>query len=214
MIKIDFHIHTSRYSACSSVNASQLVIAAEKRGIDVLILTEHDCFWDKSELEAIQHLSPKVTVLNGVEISARKCHVLAYGLPEDYHFKEGLSAEELFKDLSAFKDAALIPAHPYRFGKALGDLIKPYSYDALEGFSLNTTEEASCGAEGLSEKKKLPLLAASDLHFLGDFGKYWSETEEKIEKMEDFVYALKEKKVTLPSFLQKKIKERKTSAKE
>ncbi len=205
MFKIDFHIHTSRYSACSSVNASQLVIEAEKRGIDLLIFTEHDCFWEKAELEAIQHLSKKVRVLNGVEISAYKCHLLVYGLSTDYRFKDGLSAEKLFNDLERYKDdIAIIPAHPYRFGKDFGDQIKSHSYCALEGFSLNSSDEASKMAKELAKEKGLPLLAASDLHFLGDFGKYWSETEEKIETMKDFVNALKNQAIVSPSSMAKR----------
>ncbi|MBF0274964.1 MAG: PHP domain-containing protein [Nitrospinae bacterium] len=205
MYKIDFHIHTRNYSACSSVEPEAVVKEAESLGIDVLIFTEHDVMWKKEELEAINFISPKVTVLNGIEVSTRQGHMLLFGVEEGYEADRYQSIEQFFYSLRGKKELLVIPAHPYRFSSAHGEMLRGYDFDALECYSLNSNLSATAQAIELARIKKVPALATSDLHDIEKFGKYWSETKVNIKSMKDFIKAVKKGKVFTPDVIVEKL---------
>ena len=45
-MRIDLHTHTSALSFDSNIAPQELVRLAKKRGLDGLVLTEHDRIWD------------------------------------------------------------------------------------------------------------------------------------------------------------------------
>ena len=42
---VDIHIHTSRYSECSSLHPIDMAVAAKEAGLDGICLTEHQTVW-------------------------------------------------------------------------------------------------------------------------------------------------------------------------
>ena len=78
---IDLHCHTRVHSACSALTPEALIRAARARGLDGVVLTEHDALWP---LDAVEQLSREFSflVLRGVEATTDAGHVLVYGLSE------------------------------------------------------------------------------------------------------------------------------------
>ena len=54
MISIDLHVHTSRYSFCSHISPEELIRLAPERGIDGIVITEHDWQWTNEEIKNLQ----------------------------------------------------------------------------------------------------------------------------------------------------------------
>src|SRR5271165_2341377 len=80
-MKIDHHIHTSRYSPDSSIDPAELLEHACEIGLDGIVITEHDYQWQADELAELAARAPSLRVFSGAEISAREGHFLVYGLP-------------------------------------------------------------------------------------------------------------------------------------
>ena len=78
-MKIDHHIHTSRYSPDSSIDPIKLVERASSVGLDAVVITEHDYQWQADELAVLGARAPALRVFSGAEISAREGHFLVYG---------------------------------------------------------------------------------------------------------------------------------------
>src|SRR5262245_34088451 len=81
-MSVDLHTHSDRSDG--TLSPSELVRHAASVGVDVLALTDHDCFegWDEAAKAAAEH---GVTLVRGIEISCRfhgqSVHLLGY-LPD------------------------------------------------------------------------------------------------------------------------------------
>ena len=76
---IDMHTHTSVYSTDSNLLPHEALARAAERGIDGVILTEHDVVW-AAERAARLAEQVGIVVLPGVEVTTELGHVLVYGL--------------------------------------------------------------------------------------------------------------------------------------
>jgi len=52
-LMVDIHVHTRRFSPCSTVDPEQLIDQAVRAGLDGVVVTEHGCQWDQAELDAL-----------------------------------------------------------------------------------------------------------------------------------------------------------------
>jgi len=81
-VRIDLHTHSDRSDGTLSPTA--LVRHAEERGLDVLALTDHDCFAGWAEAARAAEGTP-ITLVRGIEVSCRlaghSVHLLGY-LPD------------------------------------------------------------------------------------------------------------------------------------
>ena len=81
-MRIDLHTHSDRSDG--TLTPSELLRHAAEVGVDVLAITDHDCFegWDEALEAAIEH---RVALVRGIEISCRyagqSVHLLGY-LPD------------------------------------------------------------------------------------------------------------------------------------
>ena len=53
------------------------------RGIDAVVITEHDAQWSSYEVEGLQAQFPQLLVLRGIEVSTEEGHALMYGAPDE-----------------------------------------------------------------------------------------------------------------------------------
>lgn len=87
MLKIDLHLHTT--ASDGSDTPAELLALAQKKGLDVISITDHDTL--AGSLEAIKMPYNGVKVITGIEFSCHfgddsgfDCHILGYGFdPED-----------------------------------------------------------------------------------------------------------------------------------
>ena len=69
MKKFDMHVHT-RYSLDNYAEPEDMIVAAIARGLDGIVITEHDSFPDFEEIEKLRRkYYGKLTVLLGMEFS-------------------------------------------------------------------------------------------------------------------------------------------------
>ncbi len=117
-MKIDHHLHTSRYSPDSEIDPIKLVKHASKIGLDGLVITEHDYQWEPDELAELADRAAPLVVFSGAEISAREGHFLVYGLPTIDEAPPGIALADLLKVVRSHH-AAIVAAHPFRWDQPL-----------------------------------------------------------------------------------------------
>ena len=143
-MKIDHHLHTTRYSPDSIIEPQELIERAHEFGLDGVVITEHDVQWPEYELAELAEAGRKqnVFVLSGAEISAQEGHFLVYGLPDLKETPVGITLHELLTVVKRH-GAAIIAAHPFRWDQDFEAILAAHGsvFDALELVSNNVTTE-------------------------------------------------------------------------
>ena len=177
---IDLHVHTVLGSTDSSVEPEALGPAMARRGLNGVLLTEHDRVVTQPEVTAVRRLVPGL-VLAATEWSTDLGHILVLGLerrPPGLHKAEELRAHVLKHG------GFMIAAHPFRYflqpwhfrHEALPSERRNFSLDqaaalplfrlvdAVETLNGNTTDEENRLAGAVAERLGLPQTGGSDAH--------------------------------------------------
>ena len=195
MAKIDHHVHTSRYSPDSDISPGQLVEAARRAGLDVVVITEHDHQWERDELAELNREAGGLVVLSGAEISASEGHFLVYGLPNLDEVPAGVGLAELLATVERH-GAAVVAAHPFRWDQDFEAIVERHGavFDGIELVSNNVTRETRTLAEALLKRRPMMATGSSDGHQSGVVGCYFTEFPGDVKTIVDFVAALKDGK--------------------
>jgi predicted metal-dependent phosphoesterase TrpH len=200
-IKIDIHCHTAKYSPCSEQPAEDMIEAGIRRGLDGIVITEHNLLWKKEALLKLQEKYPDILILNGVELTVSTYpssgydtyDILLYGLPQDYEIPPGrLTVEKTF-DMFEPEGCAFVLAHPFRFSQTMkisDDTLR--RFHAIEIDSSNFTSHTSTLSMALSERLNIAGTTASDSHSTKTTGLWYIETP-RISTMEEFVQVLRKR---------------------
>ncbi len=210
-IKIDIHCHTSRYSGCSIQTPEDAVETAIRRGLDGIVITEHEILWRKEELENLKQKYPGFLILNGMEYSAASYDMLIYGLSQDFSiidFPEvdkkidtnffgkihnAPEVEKVFDYCEKFGCAFILP-HPFRFNPEMKLSDKTLRrFHGIEVDSSNFHDKDRNLAMKLAQKYKIPAVTASDSHSTKTIGLWYIEIPE-VKNMKDFVRIIKQGK--------------------
>ena len=191
MAKVDHHVHTSRHSPDSVIDPTDLVREARARGLDAVVITEHDHQWSAGELAELNAQSEGLVVLSGAEVSAREGHFLVYGLPDLAEVEPGVSLGDLIKVVRQHQ-AAIVAAHPFRWEQDFPALIAQHGpvFDGVELVSNNVTPETRKLTERALQATPMPATGSSDGHVPAAVGCYYTEFPGTIRTMSDFVRAL------------------------
>ena len=182
-MKVEIHAHTDRHSGCSRIPPRELVAMAEASGYDAVFVTDHGKVWLPHELEVLNSLSDRVGVFPGIEISlAEGQDILVLGA--DNPIYESLtSANEILAQTGA--DGYLtVLAHPFRWD----DTVAEYCtlLDAIEIFTCNHPLDKQAGnAQAYADQHRLAPVYASDAHGLNFMNRFWIETVEPFETVQD-----------------------------
>ncbi|HHT9125121.1 MAG TPA: CehA/McbA family metallohydrolase [Candidatus Brocadiia bacterium] len=188
-MRIDMHIHTNRYSSCSHIDPYKLIIKAKRKGLDGIVITEHERLWRKEEIAELKKFSGNLVILRGVEVSTPQgLHLLIYGLNED--LEPGMDEVDIIREAHKHS-AVVIPAHPYRYGAGLEELLYSLEIDGLEIMSTNTSEMAGIQAQLLRDKLNIPGIAGSDAHDIRLVGAYYTEFQCNITNEAELVEAIR-----------------------
>jgi len=165
---------------------------AVARGIDAVVITEHDALWSQTEVNALQAQFPKVLVLRGIEVSVAEGHALMYGAPDDLipqlWFKMPLTElTEVAHDVGAL----VYLAHPTRYNDDIPDSVLEADIDGVEAYSLNVREYMADAIEGLHSRLGVPRIAGTDAHLTDSLGYYSTEVHTPIASERDLVDALR-----------------------
>ncbi len=168
LLKVEFHCHTN-YSRDSLNDVDQLIATARQRGIDRLVVTDHNTI--RGALKARE--KDPLLVIVGEELLTTRGELLVAFVQEE--LPRGLEPMEAIEKLRA-QGAFISVSHPFdrrRHGWALKDLlaITPY-VDAIEVFN------ARCQWNGLNQmaadfagEHQLSGTAGSDAHTLREVGR-------------------------------------------
>lgn len=191
---LDIHLHTKRYSVCSTLDEHLLVAQAVKKGLDGVVITEHHHQWTDGELAELANESGHLgfLLLTGFEYTASQGDVLIYGLQP-----EQVSAFQPFGEVRDVLDrvhdmgGVCVAAHPTRAGLGFDVRIRDLSFDALEVQSVNLEPHEQRLAHRLAKDLGIPGLAASDAHRLDDVGAYTTVFDAAIRNVADLLHAIR-----------------------
>ena len=183
---IDLHCHTRPLSACSALDADELIAAAVQRGLDAICLTEHDRAWPEAELAALNERSP-LPVFGGVELTTDLGHLLAFGLEP-----AGFSAvaREVFAAAERC-GALLFLAHPARDGllRVTHETVEYFA--SVEAINGSDSRLQNLAAAGLAKGFRLPGIGGSDAHTRAEAGRAATRFEVPIATDAQLVEALR-----------------------
>ena len=168
---IDLHVHTSRYSSCSSIDPEQLPAAALRAGLSALVVTEHECVWPAEELALLRGLEPDLLLLKGSELRVEEGDFVVFGVSSWDGLMEPMSGAEML-GLVHERGGFAIWAHPFRYGEPAHRFAEYLRPDAVEVDSCNMDGRTMVRAASLAEKLGVLSVTASDAHTLAHVGRH------------------------------------------
>jgi hypothetical protein len=193
---IDLHIHTSKYSWCSSIEPQQAVYKALELGLDGIALVEHDRVWSDEDIIQLktQTKANSLIILRGQEISCntedkyRHGHLITFGYYRIDH--QNLSTREVIA--AVHREGGLaIAAHPFRGGFGLGEDIYLLDIDGIEVLHPQHDAKKILKARQACSQLNLPALAGSDAHEVIEIGTYITYFPHDIHSEEDLIREIK-----------------------
>jgi len=169
MLKLEFHCHTNA-SKDSLTRPEDLVKAARKKGLDRLIITDHNSI---AGAVAAQRLDPELVIVGG-EIMTTRGEILAAYVTEE--IPAGLSPLETIRILRE-QGAFISVSHPFdawrKGGWQEADLLEITPHvDAIEIFNSRCMDPRfNQRAMAFAEKHNLPGTVGSDAHAIFEVGK-------------------------------------------
>lgn len=128
-------------------------------------------------------------VLPGMELSARRGHILVYGLQEPVPPR--LPAAEAV-DRVHEQGGLAVAAHPYRFWSGVGEaVVREARFHGIEGLNARTIQRDNQRAERLAKDLRLPMTAGSDAHRLEDVGRGLLVLPDGYETEDDLLGAIR-----------------------
>lgn len=169
-----------------------MIRAAVDRGLDGLVITDHDRLVPPEELSYLNTKYDPFRVFGGVEITTHGEHILVLGVQDD----ELESRWWAYPDLHAFVQARgglLALAHPFRFNHRYLEVdVERFPPHALEVHSRNTPVQGEGRIRDVAARLGAHLLSNSDAHHRSDVGGYYNVLERRPEDEGDLVSILKE----------------------
>ena len=169
MLRVEFHCHTNA-SKDSLTAPADLVAAARQKGIDRLIVTDHNTI---AGARVAQALAPELVIV-GEEIMTTRGEILASFVREEV--PAGLTPEETIKRLKA-QGAFMSVSHPFdelREGHwEEGDLLEILPFvDAIEVYNSRCLfPQYNRRARQFAEKHNIAGTVGSDAHTLFEVGR-------------------------------------------
>ena len=184
---IDLHCHSLPLSQCSSLRPDELVRLTRERGVDGIVLSEHDAHWDEDELAELR-AGTEFLVLSAVELTTDRGHILAFGLPRDCGPLPTLQAAG---EVAQASGALLFLAHPARDGLLRVDHEIVTACASVEAVNGSDSRLQNLASSGLAHGFPLPGIGGSDAHTAAEVGRAATRFEARIETEPDLLAALR-----------------------
>lgn len=187
-MRIDLHVHTAALSFDSNVAPDELVELARERGLDGLVLTEHDRLWPAEDIALLTRLTGFL-VLPGVELTTDIGHVLAFGLPE---LPAGVASARTLRAICDEAGALMFLAHPARNGSVR---VPPEElaglFDGVEGINGSDGALQNQASARAGRGLRLPPIGGSDTHARHEVGLAATEFTAAVATSTDLLEALR-----------------------
>ena len=122
------NVHVHSYYSDGTASPGQIAAIAQRRGLDFVILNDHDYMAKKLHLE-VEGFYGKLALLVGLEIGERYHHYLAFGLKEMVA-GSGLSPQEVIDRVNAQGGFGFL-AHPFEKGMPFHEKSIAYTWNDL-----------------------------------------------------------------------------------
>lgn len=185
-MKVELHLHTSRYSGCAVATAAELMERMVQIGYGAVYITEHDAVWSDWELHQLRKGHPRIRIFPGVELTVEPepiRHIVVLGTNDPAYLRLRDAADVLAK--ARDERHLTVLAHPFRWEGAAEMFRAGLLPEALESRSANHDPAEAKVAAIAAEKYDLPLVNAGDVHDLHFLNRFWIETDRPIRKAGD-----------------------------
>ena len=186
-MRIDMHTHTSVYSTDSNLLPHEALARAAERGIDGVILTEHDVVWPADRALRLSE-QVGILVLPGVEVTTELGHVLVYGLSA---LIPRTTDSKRLRVLCDEQEALMFLAHPARDPGLRVPRAAMELFDGVEGLNGCDGPLQNQSAASRGRTRPLPPIGGSDSHALHEVGTAATEFGAHIETVDDLMSALR-----------------------
>ncbi len=184
---IDMHTHTSVHSTDSNLLPHDLITRAAERGLDGVVLTEHDVVWPSDRAARLSE-EIGILVLPGVEVTTELGHVLVYGL---HSFVPRISDARRLRSLCDERDALMFLAHPARDPGLRVPRDRMQLFDGVEGLNGCDGPLQNQSASSRGRTRPLPPIGGSDSHALHEVGTAATDFDADIHSLDDLLAALR-----------------------
>jgi predicted metal-dependent phosphoesterase TrpH len=187
-LKLDLHVHTSHSYDCD-LSLDQIEEKCLEIGLDGYAVTDHDSIKGLSEAIARKN---GLTVIPGLEVSAKGAHVLGLGICEIVSDNQGI--QKTVDDIHE-KGGLAVLAHPYGLPKSWVNMhkVEDAGFDAIE--TSNSSQIPYKIIENLNnrlaEKLHLPKTGGSDSHVIETIGRSYTVVETDTSAVNDILDAIK-----------------------
>lgn len=186
-MKIELHLHTSRYSVCAINSPQEIMQGLVETGYDAVFITEHNSIWSDAELAELRAEFPKLLIFPGMELTNVDCpagDILVLGSNDSEYLR--LTADPAAILEKARHDGCLtVLAHPHRFEHCDGLLRAGLMPDAIEQRTGGTDANQAVLARVTAESMGLKLVNAGDVHAVEIINHFWIETAAPLENATD-----------------------------
>jgi predicted metal-dependent phosphoesterase TrpH len=191
----DLQVHTRRYSRCSSIDPEALIEIARRRGLDGLVLTEHEHRWSTEALEALRRRAgaPDFGLFAGCEVRTYhqdRCtgDLLVFGMEPP---QPPCTIDEVCRQARRV-GALVIAPHPLVPGQGIGEELHLAAIDALEVF--NHRYRKVCERRQLLQTWRatgLPGVAGSDAHAPDEIGRHCTVFARRLRDLQELNAAIR-----------------------
>lgn len=186
-MRIDIHVHTGRYSGCAVGSPQEMAQAALAKGLQGIVLAEHDLAWPQGELANLAKEFPGLRLFRGAEMTvAEGEHLLVLGVRTFSPLLPLLPYRQLIELVRELGGIAIL-AHPFRRDPD-PELLK--LVDGVEVASHSIPQALRAKAAALADQYQLPAMAASDAHSPQALGPFAMDILSPVESEEDLAAAL------------------------
>ena len=194
---IDLHTHTNEYSRCSRMDPQTLIKAAIEKGLDGVVLTEHDYLRTSEEMNSLRKTFPQIKIFNSIEVSVKeKEHVLVYGVLDPSFFYNSMPLAELEQVVKS-ENGIMVLAHPFRYRNEVMEEVFNSSIEGIEVASTNVKRYMKKGYDYIISRKNLIKVMGSDAHDAATVGIFATDFKNDIKDEAELVKAIKSKEFTL-----------------
>ena len=189
--KADLHVHTM-HSEDNDAEPRLIIQESINRGLDAVVFTEHNYYAASGYVERLRpEYSDRIVLIRGVEISACEGHCLVYGADPDGLALNGAAITEVVKAVNNL-GAVAIPAHPFRGGSGIGQLLmRLKGIAAIEGYNGCNIHPMNTQAIEAARSLNLPFTGGSDAHAPKEVAMCYTAFKDRVNNERELAEALR-----------------------
>ena len=178
-MKVELHLHTSRYSGCAVNSPEEMMAGLIAAGYEAVFITEHAAVWPIEELDELRGKFPQLRIFGGVELYVDSHHLLVLGTSDASYLDICNDAPAVLEKARRANHLTVL-AHPFRWEEGFEMLYEGLRPDAIEYCTCNHDRPAADRAAAVAAEMGLPLVNSGDSHGLDFLDRFWIETPEPL----------------------------------